>query len=161
MTIRAAEPADVPEILALVRDLADHQREPDAVQNTSEQLEAALFGPAPRVWAFVADADEPGRLAAIAIWFITYSTWTGAHGVHLEDLYVRPEYRSRGLGRALLGRLAEECTARGLTRLEWTVLDWNTPAIGFYERIGAAFMDDWRSCRLDGDALRAVAERAA
>lgn len=161
MTIRAALPSDVPQILELIHDLADHQGEPDAVENAAPRLQAALFGDAPRVFAFVVDAEpvdaEPGRLAGMAIWFLTYSTWTGDHGIHLEDLYVRPEYRSAGHGRALLARLAAECTANGWSRLEWAVLDSNTGAVGFYESMGASFLDEWRTCRLDGAALAAVA----
>jgi len=160
MTIRAAQPTDVPEILALIRDLAEHQREPHAVENSTERLQTVLFGPSPKAFAFVVDAEEPGRLAGMAVWFLTYSTWTGEHGIHLEDLYVRPEYRSHGHGRAMLARLAEECMAQGWSRLEWSVLDWNTGAIRFYESMGAEFMDEWRTCRLDGSALAAAAAAA-
>jgi GNAT superfamily N-acetyltransferase len=169
VTIRAAQPSDVPEILELIRDLADHQGEPDAVENAAPRLQAALFGDAPAVFAFVVDAEpvdaEPaaaarGRLAGMAIWFLTYSTWTGDHGIHLEDLYVRPEHRSAGHGRALLARLAAKCTANGWSRLEWAVLDSNAGAVGFYESMGASFLDEWRTCRLDGAALAAVAGAA-
>jgi GNAT superfamily N-acetyltransferase len=157
VTIRTAEPADVPEIIALIRELAEHQREPDAVRNSPEMLQQVLFGPSPRAFAFVVDGPEPGRLAGMAVWFLTYSTWAGVHGVHLEDLYVRPDHRGQGHGRALLSRLAQECTTNGYARLEWSVLAWNTPAIRLYEAVGAEFMDDWRTCRLDGAALDAVA----
>ncbi|WP_066517848.1 GNAT family N-acetyltransferase [Curtobacterium ammoniigenes] len=166
MTIRAAEPRDVPQILELIRDLAEFEREPEAVVNTESLMHAMLFGPNPKVFAFVIDApDQPsqsaGRLAAIAVWYLTYSTWTGVHGIHLEDLYVRPEHRRAGYGRAMLARLAEECTSEGYARLEWDVLDWNENAIGFYAAIGAQFKDDWRTCRLDGHALEAVATTAS
>ncbi|MFZ7087385.1 GNAT family N-acetyltransferase [Curtobacterium sp. RRHDQ10] len=157
MTIRAAEPSDVPEILALIHDLAAHQGEPDAVENSAPRLHSVLFGAHPQAFAFVVDAEEPGRLAGMAVWFLTYSTWTGGHGVHLEDLYVRPEYRGAGHGRALIRRLAAECTANGWSRLEWSVLDTNAGAVGFYESMGASFLDAWRTCRLDGAALAEVA----
>jgi GNAT superfamily N-acetyltransferase len=157
MTIRAAQPRDVPQILQLIRDLAEFEREPDAVTGTEEMLHDVLFTEHPKVFAFVVDGAEPGELAAIAVWYLTYSTWTGVHGIHLEDLYVRPEYRRHGYGRALLGRLASECVQQGWARLEWDVLAWNENAIGFYESLGAAFKDDWRTCRLDGDELAAAA----
>lgn len=168
MSIRAAEPRDVPQILALIRDLAEFEREPDAVVNTEVLMQSMLFGPQPKVFAFVIDAESEataggapagrGRLAAIAVWYLTYSTWTGVHGIHLEDLYVRPEHRRAGYGRAMLARLAEECLQQGYARLEWDVLDWNENAIGFYASLGAQFKDDWRTCRLDGEALASVAE---
>ena len=161
MTIRRATPADVPEILALIRALAEFEQEPDAVVNTPALLESVLFADDPRAFAYVIDGDEPGTLAAIAIWYLTYSTWTGVHGVHLEDLYVRPEARRHGHGRALLARLAQDCVDNGWARLEWDVLDWNSSAIAFYESMGAGFQDSWRTCRLDGDALAAAGQAAA
>lgn len=174
MTIRAAVPSDAPEILALIHDLAAHQGEPDAVRNSAPRLQSVLFGDAPKAFAYVVEADAaahpdpdsaagpggPHRLAGIAIWFLTYSTWTGDHGIHLEDLYVRPEHRGAGHGRALLARLASECAAQGWSRLEWSVLDTNSGAVGFYESVGASFLDEWRTCRLDGEALAAVAAAA-
>jgi GNAT superfamily N-acetyltransferase len=161
VTIRAAEPRDVPQILALIQELADFEREPDAVINTTDMLQGVLFAEHPKAFAFVIDGETEGELAAIAVWYLTYSTWTGVHGIHLEDLYVRPEYRRHGYGRAMLGRLAAECATNGYARLEWDVLDWNTNAIAFYESIGAAFKDDWRTCRLDGDTLVAAAQAAS
>jgi ribosomal protein S18 acetylase RimI-like enzyme len=161
VTIRRAVPADVPEILAHIRALAEFEREPDAVINTPELLHAVLFGPDPKAFAYVIDGDEPGTLDAIAIWYLTYSTWTGTHGIHLEDLHVRPEARRRGHGRALLARLAQDCVDNGWARLEWNVLDWNAAAIGFYESMGAGFQDSWRTCRLDGDALSVAGRSAA
>ena len=153
---RPAAPSDVPELLRLIVELAVYEKEPDAVRTTEADLERALFGEAPAVFAFVVDGDEPGELAGLAIWFLTFSTWEGVHGIHLEDLYVAPQHRGAGHGRALLARLAQEAVARGLARVEWAVLDWNEPSIGFYRSLGAASMDEWTTFRLDGGALTAL-----
>lgn len=153
---RAAEASDVPEILRLIHELAIYEKEPDAVAATEHGLRSALFGENPAVFAHVIDGDAPGTLAGIAIWFLTFSTWEGVHGIHLEDLFVQPEYRGHGYGKALLAGLAETCVARGYARLEWAVLDWNEPAIGFYRSLGAGPMDEWSTFRLDGDALRTL-----
>lgn len=160
--IRPARPDDVSEILAMVRELADYEREPDAVEATEEQLTAALFGQHPAVFAHVVehpDAEEraAGRLAGFALWFRNFSTWLGRHGVYLEDLYVRPEHRGRGYGKALLRTLAQVCVDQGYGRLEWWVLDWNESAIGFYRSLGAEAMDEWTTFRVTGPALRALA----
>jgi GNAT superfamily N-acetyltransferase len=149
---RPATEADVPEMLRLIHALADYEREPDAVLTTEDDLRVALFGERPAVFAHVVDGDDTG-LAGMAIWFLTFSTWEGVHGIHLEDLYVRDEYRGRGYGRALLTTLAGVCVERGYKRLEWAVLDWNEPAIGFYRSLGAEPMDEWTTFRLSGDAL--------
>ena len=153
---RPAAPSDVPELLRLIVELAVYEKEPDAVKTTEADLERALFGEAPAVFAFVVDGDEPGELAGLAIWFLTFSTWEGVHGIHLEDLYVAPQHRGAGHGRALLARLAQEAVDRGLARVEWAVLDWNEPSIGFYRSLGAASMDEWTTFRLDGDALSSL-----
>ena len=153
---RPAAPSDVPELLRLIVELAVYEKEPDAVKTTEADLERALFGEAPAVFAFVVDGDEPGELAGLAIWFLTFSTWEGVHGIHLEDLYVAPQHRGAGHGRALLARLAQEAVARGLARVEWAVLDWNEPSIGFYRSLGASSMDDWTTFRLDGGELAAL-----
>ncbi len=153
---RPAAPSDVPELLRLIVELAVYEKEPDAVKTTEADLERALFGEAPAVFAFVVDGDEPGELAGLAIWFLTFSTWEGVHGIHLEDLYVAPQHRGAGHGRALLARLAQEAVARGLARVEWAVLDWNEPSIGFYRSLGASSMDEWTTFRLDGDALSSL-----
>ncbi|MBD8583311.1 GNAT family N-acetyltransferase [Frigoribacterium sp. CFBP 13729] len=153
---RPAAPSDVPELLRLIVELAVYEEEPDAVKTTEADLERALFGEAPAVFAFVVDGDEPGELAGLAIWFLTFSTWEGVHGIHLEDLYVAPQHRGAGHGRALLARLAQEAVARGLARVEWAVLDWNEPSIGFYRSLGASSMDEWTTFRLDGDALSSL-----
>lgn len=157
-TIRPAQPGDVPELLVLVRELAEYEREPDAVEATDERLLAALFpadAGSARSHAFVAEAD--GALVAMAVWYVTFSTWTGRHGIWLEDLYVRPEHRGAGLGRALLRRLARSAVERGWTRLEWWVLRWNEPSIGFYEALGARAMNEWLHYRMDGAELLALA----
>ncbi|MCU1675745.1 MAG: family acetyltransferase [Frankiales bacterium] len=152
--IRPATDTDVPAILGLIRELATYEREPDAVVATEQSLTAALFGDDPKVWASIVEHD--GEPAGFVLWFLNFSTWEGRHGVYIEDLYVREEHRGRGYGTALMQTLAALCLERGYARLEWAVLDWNTPAIGFYERIGARQMTDWTVCRLDGDALAAL-----
>ncbi|MDF0530628.1 GNAT family N-acetyltransferase [Tsukamurella sp. 8F] len=157
--IRAAAEADVPEMLAMIRELAEYEREPDAAQATAEQLRAALFGEHPAVFAHVA-VDEGGDVVGMALWFRSFSTWTGTHGVYLEDLYVRPHARAAGHGKALLATLAAVCVENGYSRCEWSVLDWNSPAIGFYRSIGAVGMDEWTAQRLTGDALAALAGQA-
>ncbi|MBR8740708.1 GNAT family N-acetyltransferase [Nocardiopsis sp. MG754419] len=157
--IRPARPDDVPVIHRMIGELAEYEKEPDAVTATEEDLHLALFGPDAAVYAHVAEhADTDGSLvpAGFALWFRNYSTWTGKHGIYLEDLYVRPEMRGHGYGQALLRNLARICVERGHTRLEWSVLDWNAPAIGFYESLGSTPMDEWTVRRLDGDALVAL-----
>ena len=156
---RPAAPSDVPELLRLIVELAVYEKEPDAVKTTEADLERALFGESPAVFAFVVDGDEPGELAGLAIWFLTFSTWEGVHGIHLEDLYVAPQHRGAGHGRALLARLAQEAVARGLARVEWAVLDWNEPSIGFYKSLGAVPMDEWTVFRLTDGALAELGSR--
>jgi len=154
--IRPARPGDVPEIHRLIEGLAEYEKEPDAVDATEADLHQALFAETPAVFAHVAEhTGEDGAqvVTGFALWFLTYSTWTGRHGIHLEDLYVRPEHRGLGHGFALLQNLAHICVERGYRRLEWSVLDWNTPAIRFYESLGSVPRDGWTVHRLDGDAL--------
>ena len=161
--VRAAVPHDVPQILHMIKDLAEYEKEPDAVLSTAADLHETLFGSAksqvgaPAVYAIVAEADG-GELMGFALWFLNYSTWLGKHGVYLEDLYVKPEYRGGGAGKALLRRLAQICVERGYGRLEWWVLDWNTPAIDFYKAKGAVPMDEWTVYRVTGSALQELAE---
>lgn len=151
--IRDAVPDDVPVILALVRELATYEREPDAVVATEESLGTALFGPSPRVHCLVACDDGGGEVVGFAVYFVNFSTWLGTHGIYLEDLFVRPVARGAGHGRALLTELARIAVRRGYGRVEWAVLDWNTPAQGFYAGLGAVPMDEWTVWRLTGDAL--------
>jgi GNAT superfamily N-acetyltransferase len=158
--IRPAAPSDVPEIHRLVCDLAEYERARDQVEATPESLRAALFGSHPAAFAHVAEIAEPGggtRIVGFALWFLNFSTWTGRHGIYLEDLYVRPEFRGGGHGRALLTELARICVSRGYGRLEWSVLDWNEPSIGFYKSLGAVAMDEWTVYRLTGEALALTA----
>ncbi|WP_432138846.1 MULTISPECIES: N-acetyltransferase family protein [unclassified Streptomyces] len=153
--IRVATPDDVPVIHALIRELAEYEKAPDEARATPEQLREALFGARPAVFAHVAQ-DGDGEVVGFALWFLNFSTWRGTHGVHLEDLYVRPAARGGGYGKALLTELARLCVARGYQRLEWSVLDWNRPAIDFYERLGAVPQDEWRGYRLTDEALAAL-----
>ncbi|MDQ0734587.1 GNAT superfamily N-acetyltransferase [Arthrobacter agilis] len=155
MTIREARPADVPVILQLIHDLALYEREPDAVKNTVESLEDALFGDRPTIFAHVAETG--GRVQGFALWFLNYSTWEGVNGIYLEDLYVRPEARGAGHGKALLGHLARIAAERGYARVEWSVLDWNEPSIRFYEQLGARPQSGWSTFRLTGSALAEAA----
>lgn len=153
--LRAARPGDEAGILACIRGLAEYEREPDAVENTVEALTASLFSPDPRVFTHVVERE--GAIVGIAMWFVTYSTWTGRHGIWLEDLFVDDAQRGRGYGKALIASLAEVCVERGYSRLEWTVLDWNAPSIAFYRSLGAVPMDEWTTQRLTGTALEALA----
>lgn len=149
--VRRAEPSDVDRLVELVYALAEYERAPELCVLTAELLRGRLFGPDPAVFAHVAELD--GDVVGMAIWFLNYSTWTGVHGIYLEDLFVRPEQRGSGLGRMLLAALARECVRNGYGRLEWSVLNWNTPSIGFYESLGAVPMDEWTTFRLYGDPL--------
>lgn len=155
MAIRDARPDDVPEILAMIRELAEYEREPNAVVATEALLHDALFGDSPAVFALMAEVD--GQAVGFALWFRNFSTWLGRHGVYLEDLYVRPEHRGLGHGKALLAELARICVERGYGRFEWWVLDWNQPAIDFYRSIGAVPMDEWTVQRVTGEALSRLA----
>jgi GNAT superfamily N-acetyltransferase len=155
VSVREIRPHDVPTVVELVHELADYEREPHSCTLTEDQLDAALFGPAPALFGHVAEVE--GQVVGCALWFLNFSTWRGVHGIYLEDLYVRPAHRGSGLGVALLTTLAAVCAERGYGRLEWSVLDWNEPSIRFYRSIGAVPMDEWTTYRLDGDALAALA----
>ncbi len=135
----------------LVQSLADYERASDQVQLDPAQLAATLFGPTPAVFAHV--AEHEGTVVGLAVWFVNFSTWTGRQGIYLEDLFVQPEARGLGAGRALLAELARLAVARGYTRVEWAVLDWNQPAIDFYRHLGARPQDDWTVFRLSGADL--------
>lgn len=153
--IRAATPADIPAIHRLIVELAIYEKEPDAVKATHADLDRALFGERPAAECVLAEVD--GQAVGLALFFTNFSTWTGKPGLYLEDLFVMPTARGAGLGKALLVHLAQLCVARGYGRFEWSVLDWNAPAIGFYKALGAKPMDEWTVMRVDGYALRALA----
>jgi len=158
--IRRATPDDVPALVRLVYDLAEHERAREECTLTDDQLRTALFGPSPALFAHVAE-DETGAVTGCAIWFLTYSTWDGAHGIYLEDLYVDPEARGTGLGKALIAALAKEALEHGYSRVSWSVLTWNTPSIEFYRAIGAAAQDESVGYRLSGPQLSALAATAS
>lgn len=159
VTIRSATPADVPLVLRLIRELAAYEKLTHEVVATEADLRATLFGEAPR--AEVVLASSGGEDVGFALFFHNYSTFLGRPGIYLEDLFVRPEARGKGVGRALLAHLAAEAVARGCGRLEWAVLDWNADAIGFYRRLGARAMDDWTVYRLTGDPLHRLGKGRA
>jgi len=157
LTIRPAGEADVPLILALIRGLAEYEKAaPGAVPITETLLRASLFGPRPPVEALLACLGE--EVAGYALFFHNYSSWQGRRGLYLEDLFVRPESRRRGIGRALLGAVARIAVDRDCARMEWLVLDWNRPAIDFYRSLGAEPLEEWTTFRLVGSALRTLAE---
>lgn len=155
--IRQATEGDVSEILRLVRELAKFEREPDAVKMDADLLHAALFGPNQVASCLV--AEGPAGLVGIALWYRTFSTWTGRPGMHLEDIYVEAPWRRSGLGRRLMVGLADLCVERGLARLDWEVLDWNEAAMSFYRSLGAAPLEEWQTWRITGDALIGLARR--
>lgn len=150
--IRNAAPADVPAIVGLIKELADFEKLGHLAQATPEKLLPQLFGERPPVECWVAEGEE-GELVAFALFFTNFSTFLAQPGIYLEDLYVQPAHRGTGLGKAMLSRLAALAVERGCGRFEWSVLDWNVNAIDFYKKMGAVMMDDWRICRLTGDAL--------
>lgn len=156
--VRAIEPADVPAVVAMVHELATYERAAEQCQLSDDQLSTALFAPAPALFGHVAVLRN-GRLAGFALWFLNFSTWRGVHGIYLEDLYVEPQSRGAGAGRALLAALAGICVERGYQRLEWWVLDWNRPALAFYRALGAEPMNDWTVWRLSGSDLGRLAEQ--
>lgn len=156
LTIRKAEERDAALILSFIRELAEYECLAHEVDASEGDIAQALFGPQPRVFADIAEWN--GEPAGFALWFYNFSTFRGRHGLYLEDLYVRPEYRSKGLGKALLQHLAQRCVVEGLARLEWWVLDWNEPALKFYRSIGAVPMDEWTVQRVTGEALKKLAE---
>jgi len=149
--IREATESDVPLILQFIRDLAEYEKLAHLVVASEEKLHATLFGSSPFAEVVIAEEDETP--AGFAIFFHNYSTFLGQQGIYLEDLFVKPEYRGRGYGKALLARLAQIARARDCGRVEWAVLDWNEPSIAFYKSLGARAMDDWRTFRLTGEAL--------
>lgn len=159
--IRPARPEDVDTIVELIKELAAYEREPNAVQATSRDLQAALFCENPALFGLIAEQETANgaEIAGFALWFLNFSTWVGKHGIYLEDLYVRPRFRGDGHGKALLLELAAIAVERGYGRVEWAVLDWNVDAQGFYRSIGAIPMDEWTVWRLTGAELTAVGSR--
>ncbi len=153
--VRPARPDEAPLIADLIRELAVYEKLEHEAVATAQGLASALFGPEPRVFCDIAEVK--GEPVGFALWFYNFSTFVGRHGIYLEDLYVRPQARGAGAGRALLAGLARRCVDEGLGRLEWAVLDWNAPAIGFYQALGALPMDEWTVNRLTGEALADLA----
>ncbi len=159
LSIRAARRDDSALIFALVRELADYEKLSDDVDATEDAISAALFSEAPRLHCDIAEwGDEP---AGFAVWFLNFSTFRGRHGIYVEDIFVRPAWRGRGIGKALMAQLARRCVERGYARCEWAVLDWNAPSIAFYKSIGAQVLDEWKICRLSGEALARFAQGEA
>jgi GNAT superfamily N-acetyltransferase len=155
LIIRPARPGEAPLVFALVRELAEYEKLQHEVDATEAMIDAALFGPQPSVFADIAEWN--GEPVGFALWFRNYSSFRGRHGIYLEDIFVRPAFRGKGIGKALLAQLARRCVQEGWTRLEWAVLDWNTPSIEFYKAQGAELMDGWTVCRVSGDALEQLA----
>jgi GNAT superfamily N-acetyltransferase len=159
LVIRAAASADATLIFALVCELADYERLQAEMDATPEAIAAALFAPQPRLFCDIAEWN--GEAAGLAIWFLNFSTFRGRHGIYLEDIFVRPDHRGRGIGKALMARLARRCVEQDYARVEWAVLNWNAPSIAFYKSIGANVLDDWKICRLTGKALHNFAAKGA
>jgi GNAT superfamily N-acetyltransferase len=159
LNIRPAIPSDVPQILTFIRELAIYEREPDAVLATEADLLRDGFGPTPRFQCVIAELEQDGQTvpAGFALYFTSYSTWLGHHGIRLEDLYVTPAKRGQGIGKALLAHLARIAVDQGCPRLEWDVLAWNAPAIAVYEKAGARILTEWRIMRLTGEPLQTLA----
>ena len=152
MKIRPAKTQEVGEVLQLIKDLATYEKAPEQVEARLEDLLNTIFASDPRVFCDLVEVD--GQIAGMAIWFLNYSTWQAKHGIYLEDLFIKPEYRGRGYGKALLKHLAKICDEKGYGRLQWWVLDWNSPAIEFYKSFGAEAMDEWTVYRTSGKALK-------
>ncbi len=155
MQIRSARPEDADEITRLIYELALYEKAPEEAKATSEDILATFFCAQPKVFCEIVEVE--GAIAGCAIWFLNYSTWQGKHGIYLEDLFIRPQYRGNGYGKALLQHLAAICESNGYGRFQWWVLDWNSPAIEFYKSLGAVAMDEWTVYRVSGDALTDLA----
>lgn len=158
--IRTAAVEDVGVLVDLIVELATYEREPEQAKATAEQLHNALFAAEPAVFCLIAEDDATGDVVGFALWFRTFSTWLGRHGIYLEDLFVRPSARRAGHGRALLAELARIAVERGYGRVEWAVLNWNTDAQGFYTSIGAEPMEEWTTWRLTGPALPTLGQES-
>ena len=158
LTIRRARPNEAGLVFSLVRELADYEKLLHEVHASEADIAEALFGGNPRLTCDIAEWN--GEPAGFAVWFVNFSTFAGRHGIYLEDLFVRPALRGKGIGKALLVHLAKQCLANGWSRLQWAVLDWNAPSIAFYKSLGAEMMDEWTLCRVSGEALSALAQGA-
>lgn len=156
MKIRPARQEEVGVVLQLIHDLAVYEKAPNEVEATEKELLETIFSNDPKVFCDLVEVD--GEIAGMAIWFLNYSTWQGKHGIYLEDLFIKPEYRGRGYGKALLKHLAKICDDKGYGRFQWWVLDWNSPAIEFYRSLGAVAMDEWTVYRVSGQALKELGE---
>ena len=152
MKIRPAGQEEVGIVLQLIHDLAVYEKAPNEVEATEKELLETIFSSEPKVFCDLVEVD--GEIAGMAIWFLNYSTWQGKHGIYLEDLFIKPEYRARGYGKALLQHLARICEEKGYGRFQWWVLDWNSSAIEFYRSLGAVAMDEWTVYRVSGDELK-------
>lgn len=155
LAIRPARPGEASLVLTFVRELAVYEKLEHEIDATEAMIDAALFAPAPRAFSDI--AEWHGEPVGFALWFLNFSSFRGRCGIYLEDIFVRPAYRGRGIGKALLAGLARRCIAQGWTRLEWSVLDWNSPSIDFYKAQGAVLMDGWTTCRVTGNALAQLA----
>jgi GNAT superfamily N-acetyltransferase len=155
MSIRPATIEDTDEILAMIYELALYEKAPEEAKATREQIIESFFSESPKVFCEIVEVD--GAIAGCAIWFLNYSTWQGKHGIYLEDLFIRPQFRGQGFGKALLKHLAAICEDRGYGRFQWWVLDWNTPSIDFYKSLGAIAMDEWTVYRVSEQALTELA----
>jgi len=156
LIIRRARPDEAGLVLSLVCELAGYEKLSHEVEATEQMIAAALFGRNPGLFCDIAEWN--GEVAGFAVWFVNFSTFSGRSGIYLEDLFVRPALRGKGIGKALLSNLAKECVANGWSRLQWAVLDWNTPSIEFYKSLGAVMLDEWTVCKVTGAALSALAE---
>ncbi|MTV15557.1 MULTISPECIES: GNAT family N-acetyltransferase [Bradyrhizobium] len=156
LTIRRARPDEAGLVFSLVRELAEYEKLLHEVHASEADIADALFGANPRLYCDIAEWN--GEPAGFAVWFVNFSTFAGRHGIYLEDLFVRPALRGKGIGKALLVHLAKQCLANGWSRLQWAVLDWNAPSIAFYKSLGAELMDEWTMCRVSGEALSMLAE---
>jgi len=159
LLIRRARPDEAGLVLSLVRELAEYEKLLHEVEATEVMIAEALFGASPRVFCDLAEWN--GEVAGFAVWFVNFSTFSGRAGIYLEDLFVRPALRGKGIGKALLAHLARECVANEWSRLQWSVLDWNTPSIEFYKSLGAVMLDEWTVCKVGGPALAALARTAS
>jgi diamine N-acetyltransferase len=158
LVIRRARPGEAGLVLSFIRELAAYEKLSHEVEATEAMIDEALFAENPRLYCAITEWDD--EAVGFAVWFANFSTFSGRHGIYLEDLYVRPSHRGKGIGKALLTYLAKECVDNGWSRMQWAVLDWNAPSIAFYKSLGAVMMDDWTLCRVAGPALARLAEKA-